>query len=320
MPVSSWLLGLVLLFQNAALPPKLTLELRPEHEALAPAARTTLAVVVRITPPWHVYHPILLDSGAPTVIEFDAPSGVTIDNLRFPPPTLDVSDKGDIKIETLIYEGEFVVLADVTVDSSVKAGDVVTIGAYASALACIEQCIPVEARTRIRAPVRAELGAATNPQFFEQARAALAPPLAEAPYIKGSTIALSKPKLRVGESAEIVATIRVRENHHIQDRNPGVESLIASRLWIESHSGIEVADEEEQIWPPAHERDMPYIGKVREQSGEFKIRVPLKVADPKLPSGPVELRVLFQYQCCSDAGQCFAPEMAADVVRFEVVN
>ena len=322
MPTTPLLLGVLLLFQSAVTPPAPTLsvDLRTAHDAVAPGEQITLAIAIRVSAPWHVYNPIILDSGFPTTIEFDLPAGVIVDNVRFPTPTFDSVGEGDASIEYLEHAGEFVVLAGLSADASLAPGGTLEIKAQVSALACIEQCIPVDASARLKLPVRASLGKEVDAAFFQKAREALPQGLADALYIKGSDLAIGNNRLKIGDETEIIATIRVKDGHHLQDRDPGVDSLIPSRLWIEARNGIEIAKESEQLWPKPHERDMPYVGKVREQSGVFKVRVPLKVSDPEFPSGPVELRVLFQYQCCSDQGQCFAPEMAAGVVRFEVDN
>jgi thiol:disulfide interchange protein len=67
-------------------------------------------------------------------------------------------------------------------------------------------------------------------------------------------------------------------------------------------------------------RDVEYIGKVREHSGRFEIRVPFRITDQGFLAGPVTIRVLFSYQTCTDAGICYPPEMVAGTIRFEAVT
>ena len=127
---------------------------------------------------------------------------------------------------------------------------------------------------------------------------------------------VSKDTVGIADPAELIASIRIQADHHIQDRDPGVDSLIPARLFIEKIPGIEFAAAKEQIWPKPHERNVEYIGRVRELSGNFEIHVPFKIIDTEFPSGPVAVRVLFQYQACTDAGQCFMPELAAGTIHF----
>ncbi|MFH1863154.1 MAG: YmdB family metallophosphoesterase, partial [bacterium] len=66
----------------------------------------------------------------------------------------------------------------------------------------------------------------------------------------------------------------VTGGNHIWDRQPGLEGLIPSRLFIEKIAGLEFAEEAKQIWPAPHVREMPGLGKVREHVGSFEIHVP----------------------------------------------
>jgi thiol:disulfide interchange protein len=154
-------------------------------------------------------------------------------------------------------------------------------------------------------------------EIVEAARGGRAHALAEAPYIKGSTLRVAKEKVGIDEPAELIATIRVQKGHHIQDRDPGVDTLIPSRLMVERVPGIEFAGPAEQTWPKPHVLNIQYIGKVQQQSGEVTIRLPFKITDPAFPSGAVRLRVLFRYQACTEEGQCYPPEVAEGFVSFE---
>ncbi|MBW7906934.1 MAG: thioredoxin family protein [Phycisphaerae bacterium] len=306
------LFSLIMLMAQPAPPPALKAALHASHESVAPGGSTDLAVEIEVTKGWHYYHPILLDTGFPTTVRFVTPPGVTVRDLRWPTPEL-----GSLQgIEYLGYEGKIFVLATLNVDKSIPVGTALEIRADVDGLACIENCIPVKGSAALKLAVSQQAGGPANSKLFEQARGALPPALGRAPYIEGSSIAVSAEKLKIGEQAEIVATIRVRPGHHIQDRDPGVDMLIPSRLFIEPVDGLKIEDPDKWIWPKPHVRDMPGIGKVREQSGEFRIRVPIRIIDSEFKSGPVQMMVLFSYQCCTDAGQCYAPETAQAVVSF----
>ncbi|MBU0638892.1 MAG: thioredoxin family protein [Planctomycetes bacterium] len=304
--LSAWL------FLQAGSPtagPKFEARLLADRAALAPGGSATLALELKVEEPWHIYDPIVLQTGFPTTVEFTGPPGLTIGPLRFPVPTLDEA----AGLEYLEHAGRIVCLAELHLDETAKPGRVARITATVDALACTESCVPVSASAALDLRVAGEIGAAVNEKLFEEARAALPQPLAEAPYIKGSRISASSAKIGIAQPAELVALIKVQEEHHIQDRNPGVDSLVPARFYVEKVDGLTFAEER---WPEAHEREMPNIGKVREQSGEVQIRLPFQITDQEFPAGPVTLRVLFQYQCCLDSGQCYAPEMASATVTF----
>jgi len=310
MRLAAVFLTVVTLAQAAAQPvePKLTTRLYATHEAIQPGRRTELAVEVNIEAGWHIYHPAL-HTGIPTVVSFDAPAGVKIGEVRYPRPHL-----GQMAgIELLELSGRVMLLAPLTLEAGVKPGTTLTLRATVTALACKELCLPVEETASLTLPVAAEMGNPANQKLFEEARQKIPPALSEAPYIKGSRLSVSPAEVKIEQLAEVTAIIKVERGHHIQDPDPGVEGLIPSRLFIEKLDGVTF---EKPIWPKAHVREMPGIGKVREQSGDVKVRVPFQITDQKFAAGPVKLRVLLQYQCCTDAGLCYPPEMAAGFVSF----
>lgn len=313
MNAAAAILSMLLTSQVAAAPPaKITAELYASHDAAARGGSIEVAIELEVPKPWHVYHPIILDTGFATQFEWTLPEGVSISAVRLPAPSLGEA----FDMEYLGLEGKFAGLATLRVAADAKVGERFTIVADISALACIEQCVPVNTK----ASLEIRVGDEAKPEheaLFRETRRGLAPLLESAPYLKGSSLKITPETLKIDEPGELVATIVVRAKHHIQDRNPGNESLIAARLFIEKVDGIEFG---EQVWPDAHTREIEYVGKVREQSGTFKIRAPLKITKKDFPAGPHALRVLFRYQCCTDAGQCYPPEMAEAFVRFNAAS
>ncbi len=305
----------VVLFVQSAMPqaPRLTAKLLAAHESVQPGGRSELLVEIEIAEPWYIYDPIVLDTGLPTEVKFTTSPGVSIGELRFPTPTFGKT----AGLEYLKHSGKIRCLAPLSVADDVEPGRTLTVKAEVSVLACKELCLPISTTATLALPITAERGPPINEELFNEARAGLAPLLAEAPYLKGSELRVSKEKIGLDEPVELIADIRVQKGHHIQDRDPGVDSLIPSRLFIEQVAGLEFADEKEQIWPKPHVRNIQNVGRVREQSGEFRIRVPFKITDDEFPAGPVAIRVLFPYQTCTDTGRCYPPEMAAGFVRFE---
>jgi thiol:disulfide interchange protein/DsbC/DsbD-like thiol-disulfide interchange protein len=316
----------LLLATGAAAPaqtaPEMRARLLTDRESLAPGTTVTLAIEVEVTPGWHYYHPILLGgSGLPTTIEFDLSDAVTVGELQFPTPTLGtVLDQ-----EYLGYEGRIVVLTTLTCGPKLQPGGTVRIGADVSGLACIDQCVLVGAAAELSLPVSTQPGAPANGELFEAARAKLPPKLSDAPHLQGSRLVVSHEKLPIGTRGEIALLLSIEPEHHIQDADPGTEMLVPSRVFLESIDGLVDGAGKPfgpsllQHWPPARVRDMPGIGKVREQAGQVAVRIPFQVSDENFEARYVRGRALLQYQCCTDAGVCFQPVMAEASYEFDVV-
>ncbi len=312
LPADAALPRVVLFFQPADAP-ALKARLYAAHEAVAPGGRTELVVELLPEKSWHIYDPIILDTGAPTLLTFDAPRGVTIGPPQFPAPTLG-EDHG---LEYLAHEGRVRVLAPLEVAADAAVGDA-PLRVRVRALMCKEACVPVQAEATLALRIAPEQGAPTHTDIFKAARAALPRPLEQAEYLAGSRALVSHTQVPVGGRAEVLIALKVKAGHHIQDRKPLVEGFIPTRVFIGGPEGIKL-DPAAQVWPRAKVRDVPGVGRVNELAGDVLIRAPLVVADEKFTPGPVELPVLVQYQVCDDAGRCFPPLMAAARVPLEVV-
>ncbi|MFO0837768.1 MAG: protein-disulfide reductase DsbD family protein [Phycisphaerae bacterium] len=314
MPVllAGLLIPLVLVQPADVKSPKFSAALVPAAAAIQPGGTLDLAIALDIEKPWHIYYPILLDTGYATTVDFALPDGLAVDEIRFPTPKLETV----LEAELLALDGKPVLMTRLTAAKTVQSGATLEIRAEIKALACIEACVPVEAVASLRLPVSAEPAAAANEDMIKKARGALPPLLASAPYLKGSRVAASHAKVPIKGRGELVAFIKVQPGHHIQAADPGVEELIPSRLFIEPLDGIELG---EPVWPKARTREIKGLGTVNELSGEFAVRVPFTVSDDKFEPRLVRLRALLSYQACTDAGQCFAPEMAEGAFEFEVV-
>ncbi|MBK9127250.1 MAG: hypothetical protein IPM13_05575 [Phycisphaerales bacterium] len=289
--------------------PKFVATLHAAHASVPPGGQTELAVEIEVEKDWHVYDPIILDTGAPTAISFEAPRGLAFGPLRFPIPTHGEQED----IHYLAHEGKFFVLTTIDVAADLPPGDY-PIRATIIAFACKELCVPVEAQAALTLSVRPGAAQPANEAVLKAARDAVAPDLADAPYLKGSSVSITRSTLGLDDEAEIVLTYRVEAGHHIQDRNPGNADLVGSRLYIEKIDGLKLGD---QTWPAAKVKQVPILGRVRELSGTGEIRGPIRLIDPDFASGPVALRVLFTYQVCTDAGTCYPPTGAVGVVRLE---
>jgi thiol:disulfide interchange protein DsbD len=308
MNLTALIVPLVLLFQPPAAP-KFTAKLYAAHDALAPGAQTELAIEIEVEKDWHVYDPIIVDTGAPTIVAFAAPAGLSFGELRFPTPAF-AEQEG---IGYLAHEGKFVVLTTLSAAADAPPGDVVIV-AKVTAFACKELCVPVEAEAKLTLPIRAGFAQPAHAALLKSARENVAPPLAEAEYLAGASVSISQPALALNDEAEIVLKYKVASGHHIQDRDPGNKDLIGSRLYVEKIDGLKLG---EQIWPAPKIKNNPVLGRIRELAGQGEIRVPIRLIDPDFAAGPVAIRVLFTYQACTDEGTCYPPVGAVGVVRFE---
>ncbi len=287
-------------------------ELYADHEAIQPGGQVELAAKIIIEPGWHMYHPITLGAGVPTTIDFDLPPGATVGEPHFPAPTL-VEETG---IEYLSLEDQPVVLTTLKLAADAPATPL-KIVAHVRGEVCKKVCLRVDAQAALTLNVATTAAPAANAKLFEDAKAALPKPLAQAPHLEGSRVLASHKKIPVGGQGTLIAIIKVPPGHHAQDRNPGVEGLIPTRLFIESRDGI-VFDREHELWPKPRVEVTPGVGKANVQAGVFTVRVPFVVEDRQFKPGPVSLGVLLQYQVCKDLGACFPPELAEGRVQFEV--
>ena len=86
--------------------PRLEARLYAAHQSIPAGGQTELAIVLKIPDGWHIYHPIIVGTGAPTTVSFEAPPGVSFGELRYPTPRL----RQQAGIEYLALEEESVVL------------------------------------------------------------------------------------------------------------------------------------------------------------------------------------------------------------------
>ncbi|MEO8000202.1 MAG: protein-disulfide reductase DsbD domain-containing protein, partial [Gemmatimonadaceae bacterium] len=102
---------------------------------------TTVAFRITMDRGWHTYWTNPGDAGLPLAAQWSLPTGVTVSSLRFPVPHL----VPQAPLMSFGYENEVLVLADVTVASSVPAGKKLRIEADVDFLVCAEQCLPASA-------------------------------------------------------------------------------------------------------------------------------------------------------------------------------
>jgi DsbC/DsbD-like thiol-disulfide interchange protein len=123
-----------------------------------------LGVMLKIDPGWHVYWKTPGDSGLPTKVMLDLPSGFTAGAVEYPVPTRQVM-AGDIVNN--IYENQVMLLVPIAVGKDVAVGQAVTITAHVKWLVCQEECVPGSGEGSISVST-AEDGEAANGELFRQ--------------------------------------------------------------------------------------------------------------------------------------------------------
>jgi len=153
-----------------------TASLVAEPAAIRPGVPFSVGLRLVMRPGWHVYWRNPGDSGLPPEVAWTLPAGFSAGALDWPAPHR-------IPVAHLMnfgYEGETVLLTDVTPPATLAPGKPVTLRARLSYLVCERECVPGTADLQLTLPV-AQPGTSTgaNPQtrtLFNKAREALPQP------------------------------------------------------------------------------------------------------------------------------------------------
>ncbi|MCJ2036915.1 protein-disulfide reductase DsbD family protein [Methylobacterium sp. J-068] len=178
------LLALALALFGLALPPAraqgfkmptdlLKASLVGEPSAIRPGAPFTVAIRMVMRPNWHVYWRNPGDSGLAPEVAWTLPAGFSAGPIQWPAPSR-------IPVAHLMnfgYEGETVLLTEITPPASLGSGKPATLQAKLTYLVCERECVPGSADLRLTLPV-APAGTSTglapgSMMLFEAARAAL---------------------------------------------------------------------------------------------------------------------------------------------------
>ena len=160
-------------------------ELVAETTSLAPAATLWVDLHLAIKPGWHVYWRNPGDSGLPTTIDWELPSGFSAGAISWPVPEHFVQGG----IGNYGYAGSADLLVPISVAKEVTAGGTAVLSAEASWLACAEICIPGGANLSLNLPVVAGPAAsdAAAAALFAEARRQLPLPAAfETRFVSGA--------------------------------------------------------------------------------------------------------------------------------------
>lgn len=146
-------------------------DLIPEVESIQPGVPFWVGVRLTMDAKWHTYWLNPGDSGYPTSVHWDLPTGFTAGPIVWPTP-------GRFEAAGSViygYGDEVMLLVQITPAADVKVGDTVVLRADADWLECDEVCVPGRAKITASLPVKdtAPKAVAAHAKRFTAARAAL---------------------------------------------------------------------------------------------------------------------------------------------------
>ena len=135
-------------------------------EGVAPGRRVWVGLRLQHAPEWHTYWKNSGDSGLPTELHWTLPPGVTAGDIAWPTPRKFPLDN----LANYGYDGTILLPVPLTIDADFQDSRL-DIGLEATWLVCRKECIPGEARLRLRIPV--EGSTAVHGPLFDETLAAV---------------------------------------------------------------------------------------------------------------------------------------------------
>jgi len=120
----------------------------PEVMSFEPGKPFWVALSFNVEPDWHIYWRNPGDTGLPTAVDWELPSGWKAGELQWPYP--EAFEFGGLI--NLGYELEVVLLVRLTPPPGLKDGDVASLRAKVEWLACKESCVPGGAKLMLNIP------------------------------------------------------------------------------------------------------------------------------------------------------------------------
>jgi thiol:disulfide interchange protein DsbD len=144
-------------------------ELIAEKNALVVGEKNVVGLSIKHAPHWHTYWKNPGDSGYPTKVTWQLPGGYGVGDFDWPTPKRLATGP----IVNFGYEGEVLLPLTVSVPTSAKVGDNVTLKGKAEWLVCKDVCIPEEGEVAVTLPIAANASAGPAAARFAAARAAM---------------------------------------------------------------------------------------------------------------------------------------------------
>ena len=124
-------------------------ELVVETTSIKPGQPFWAGLRMKMDEHWHTYWRNPADSGLPTKIHWTLPDGFQAGEINWPYPQ-------KIELDILAsygYEGETLLLVEITPPADLEPGGTVDVGAFASWLVCADICLPGESGYQVTLPV-----------------------------------------------------------------------------------------------------------------------------------------------------------------------
>ncbi len=142
-------------------------ELVAATDAIVPGQPLSVGLRVKHDPEWHTYWQVPGDSGLPTRIHWKLPSGWYAGPIEWPvPKRMPVGP-----LMNFGYDGEVLLLTQLTPPADLKPGAQVELGARADFLICRDVCIPSGADVALSLPVREAANPSRRAAQFAATRA-----------------------------------------------------------------------------------------------------------------------------------------------------
>src|SRR5436309_3145186 len=130
--------------------PHVEAQLVAEKSALEPGRTLTVALRLKMEKEWHTYWQNPGETGLPTTLKWTLPAGYTAGPIQWPAPErIDVGPLANYG-----YEGEILLLTDISVPTDAATGRETALAARADWLVCREVCIPDGADLALTLPVQ----------------------------------------------------------------------------------------------------------------------------------------------------------------------
>ncbi len=124
-------------------------ELVVETTSVKPGQPFWAGLRMKMDEHWHTYWRNPADSGLPTKIHWSLPDGFRAGEINWPYPQKIVLDI----LASYGYEGETLLLVEITPPADLEPGGTVDVGAFASWLVCADICLPGESGYQVTLPV-----------------------------------------------------------------------------------------------------------------------------------------------------------------------
>ena len=139
--------------EQAAPTSAVTLDMEFAQDAAVPGSTLQVMYRLKIAEGWHLYAPLLNDSGYPPAVELQLPAGWQAGPLRWPAPERYLMP-GEILDH--VYHDELLLVQDWTIPESAEVGAPVQVGVKLSWLACRRECVPGQESREVTVPVAAQ--------------------------------------------------------------------------------------------------------------------------------------------------------------------